>query len=515
MAATPHFVIVGGGTAGWIAAFIIQDSARRMKLDARITVVESSKIPTVGVGEASTAALRVFMQRFKIDEAAFFRETGATFKLGIRHQDWRRKGHAYWGPIDDPHQVVAPPPRAPSDYLNVYCVAAGRRAQEMHLFAPLLERKKAPYALKGDGSLIPLGPFHYAFHFDQALLGKFLRAQSEGIAVVDAVVAGVERDGETGKLTALVFDDSARLKGDFFVDATGFRKELIVKQLGAPWISYAEALPVNRALPFWIDIRPGEEIANYTLAWAQEAGWMWQIPTQGRYGCGYVYSDAFRTPEEAKLEVERALQRPIEPRGDIRFAIGRLEKAWVGNCLAVGLSSSFLEPLESTSIHGTIVQMMLFAGRHLKHPAEMTDADRDDYNRRVSWQVDDFRTFVNAHYAVERDDTSFWRDVRDKRLHPDTKARLARWRKEMPRREHFEDFLFGLPHVGTELYYPVLDGLGLIDRGVAKNEMARQPEVRAFARKTVESLVKEYKLAASKALGHAEFLEIVRNGGHG
>ena len=507
----PHFVIVGGGTAAWIAAFIFQDSARRSGLNARISVVESSKIPTVGVGEASTAAFRVFLQHFGINEFEFFRETGATFKLGIRHQDWRREGYTYYGPVDDPHQVVAPPPGAPSDYLNVYSVSAGRKVQDMHLFGPLLERKKAPYAKKADGSLIPLGPFHYAFHFDQALVGKFLKARSAGIAIVDAIVAGVERDAETGHIAALVLDDGQRLVGDFFVDATGFRKQLIVRELNAPWLSYAKELPVNRALPFWLDIKPGEEIANYTLAWAQEAGWMWQIPTQTRYGCGYVYSDEFKTPEEAKQEVERVLGREIDTRGDIRFQIGRLEKAWIGNCLAVGLASSFLEPLESTSIHGTIVQMMLFAGRYLKNPAEMTEADRDDYNARVGRQVDDFRTFVNTHYVVERDDTPFWRNVRAERLHQETRARLAHWRTEMPRREHFNDFLFGLPHIETQLHYPVLDGLGLLDRELAKREMGEQPEVRAFARKTVESLTKEYKLAATKALGHAEFLEHVRN----
>ena len=155
--------------------------------------------------------------------------------------------------------------------------------------------------------------------------------------------------------------------------------------------------------------------------------------------------------------------------------------------------------------------MMLFADRFLKHPADMTDADRDDYNARVGRQVDDFRTFVNTHYVVERDDTPFWRNVRAERLHPETKARLAHWQREMPRREHFPDFLFGLPHVETQLHYPVLDGLGLLDPKLAKDEMARQPEVRAFARKTVDGLVKEYKLAATKALGHAEFLEHVRN----
>lgn len=508
-----HFVIVGGGTAGWITAFVLQDSARKKKLDARFTVVESSKVPTVGVGEATTAAFRVLLKYFGIDEFEFFRKTEASFKLGIRHQDWRRKGVTYYGPIDDPHQVVAPPPGAPSDYLNVYCVAAGRPVQDMHLFQPLLEQHKAPYAQKADGSLIPLGPFHHAFHFDQALVGKFFASKSKDVEIVDALVSGVERSTQSGDITALVLDSGEKLEADFFVDATGFRKQIIVKELQAPWISYAHELPVNRALPFWLDIEEGEEIANYTRAWAQEAGWMWMIPTQTRYGCGYVYSDEFRTPEDAKREIETVLGREIETRGDIRFSIGRLETPWMHNCLAVGLSSSFLEPLESTSIHGTIVQMMLFAGRFLKVPGEMTDADRADYNKRVGRQVDDFRTFVNTHYMTERDDTPFWREVRAHRIHPETKERLARWQKEMPRREHFPDYLDGLPHIETQLYYPVLNGLGLLNRDAARREMEKEPKLRRYAQETVDGLVREYRAAAAQALGHAEFLRIVREMG--
>jgi len=513
MARQAHFVVVGGGTAGWIAAFIIQDSIRRLKLDARVSVVESTKIPTVGVGEATTAAFHVFLRHFNIDIFEFFRKTEATYKLGIRHEDWRRKGFTYYGPIDDPHMVVQPPAGAPSDYLNVYAVSAGHRVQDMHLFGPLLEKKKAPWALKDDGSLLPLGPFLPAYHFDQSLVGKFLKSKSDGVAIVDNVLTGVERHAETGDVTAVLFEDGERLAGDFFIDATGFRKRLIVGELDAPWISYAHELPVNRALPFWLDIKPGDEIPNYTRAWAHEAGWMWQIPTQFRFGCGYVYSDAFQTPDEAHAAAERIVGQKIEARGDIQFRIGRLEKAWINNVVAVGLSSSFLEPLESTSIHGTIVQMMMFAGQYLRDPALMTEKLRDDYNARVGRQVDDFRTFVNTHYVTERDDTPFWREVRASRIHPETTERLARWRTEMPRREHFPDYLFGLPHVETQLHYPVLDGLGLLDPAVAKAEMARDPKLRKFARETHGSLVKEYRLASSRALGHAEFLEIVRGMG--
>ncbi len=276
------------------------------------------------------------------------------------------------------------------------------------------------------------------------------------------------------------------MDGDFFFDCTGFHKRLIVKELDAPWNSYAHELPVNRALPFWIEHDPAKGIPNYTRAWAQECGWMWQIPTQTRFGCGYVYSDEFCTPEQAKLEVERVLGHEIEVRSDIRFQIGRIETPWMANVLAVGLSSSFLEPLESTSIHGTIVQMMLFARRFLKRPAEMNDGDRADYNLRVGRQVDDFRTFVNTHYLTERTDTPFWREVREHRIHPETRERLEHWKHEMPRHEHFPDFLDGLPHIQTQLHYPVLDGLGLLDPEVARAEMARDPKLRQFARETYD-----------------------------
>ena len=505
-----HLVVVGGGTAGWLAALICQDQARRAKLDLAISVVESRKIPTIGVGEGTTAVFRALFQRFGFDELAFLRETEATIKFGIRHRDWRRLGITYDGPIDDPHQILSPPQGAPSEYLNVYSVAAGRPVSEMHLFEHLMERRKSPYGRKPDGSLIPVGPFHYAYHFDQALVGRYLRKTSNGIAQVDGTVAGIERDPATGNIAALKLEEGGSLAGDFFIDATGFRKRLIGHEMGGAWHSYRSELPVNRAMPFWIDIAEGEEIAPYTLAWAREAGWLWSIPTQKRYGCGYVYSDEFKTPEEAKAEIEAALGRTIEPRNDIRFDIGRLERAWIGNCLAVGLSSSFLEPLEATSIHGTVVQMMMFAGGFLKDAARASDKDRDDYNARVARQVDDFRTFINTHYVSERDDTPFWRFVRNESIGAETKARLERWRHEMPRHEHFPHFLGGLPHVEAQLHYPVLDGLGLLDPALAKAEMAATPAVRAFARKSVDSLVREYKQASLKALGHAEYLALAR-----
>ncbi len=502
-----RIAIVGGGTAGWLAALILREGARKVGRDIAFTMVDSSKIPTVGVGEGSTAVFRQMLRQFGLDEFEFLRETEATIKYGIRHKDWRRPGVSYDGPIDDPHLVAAAPPGTQTSWLNQYCVASGRSVAEPHLFTYLMERGKAPYAARPDGGLVPAGPFHYAFHFDQSLVARYLEKRIEGVERIDAQVVGVDKNPESGDITALLLDEDRRLETDFVIDCTGFRKALIGKEMGAEWVGYGDKLPVNRAMPFWIDLKPGEEINPFTLAWAQQAGWMWSIPTRSRYGCGYVYSDSFKTPDEAQTEIETALGHKIEPRNDIRINSGRLDRAWVGNCLAVGLSSSFLEPLEATSIHGTIVQLLLFSEVHLKAGRADIARHRDAYNQVVGRQVDDFMRFINMHYVSERRDTPFWQTVAEEFILPDTRERLAAWSDHLPRRDDFQPFPGNLPHIEEQLYFPVLDGLGLLDRELARKEMAVQPKLRAHARKTADALTREYRQAALKTLGHREFLE--------
>ncbi|MBC7736855.1 MAG: tryptophan 7-halogenase, partial [Candidatus Saccharibacteria bacterium] len=390
-----HIVIVGGGTAGWLAAMMLSDVAAREGRGGRITVIESSKIGVIGVGEGSTAMFRQMLRHFGLDEAEFLAETGATIKYGIRHRDWRKLGHSYDGPIDSPQMVAG------GADLDLYAVAAGRSVSEAHLFQHLLNGQKAPVARR-EGRDVPAGPYHHAYHFDQALVGAWLQRKAQGVALIDDQVVGVER-GEAG-ISALVLESGTRVEGDFFVDCTGFRRRLI-GELGAEWVSYSDVLPVNRAMPFWVDLKDGEEIAPCTLAWAQKSGWLWWIPTQGRYGAGYVYSDLHTTPDAAKAEIEAALGHEIHPRKDIRIEAGRLRDPWIANCVAVGLASSFLEPLEATSIHGTIVQIMMLS-------AWLGQGEgRDRYNRAVAGQVDDFRDFIGLHYVSERRDSPFWCDV--------------------------------------------------------------------------------------------------------
>jgi tryptophan halogenase len=319
--------------------------------------------------------------------------------------------------------------------------------------------------------------------------------------VIDDQVTAVHRDAATGDITALALESGGEVTGDLFLDCTGFRRRLIT-EMGAEWISYADVLPVNRAMPFWLDIAPGEEIDPFTLAWAQGSGWLWKIPTARRYGCGYVYSDLHLTPDQAQAEIETALGHPIEPRNDIRIGAGRLSKAWIGNCVALGLSSAFLEPLEATSIHGTVVQLMLLTTL-LGKPSPQNP---ERYNATVARQVDDFRDFIRLHYVSERRDTAFWRDVAAS--HPETvAARLDLWSRKTPGAEDFPPFPLGLPHVGHHLHIPVLDGLGLLSPAVAKAELAARPKVRAHARKSAAELIREYRIAAGRAESHRHLLD--------
>ena len=499
--AARRFIIVGGGTAGWLSALMLQEAIAKQNLHATVTVVESSKIPTIGVGEGSTAVFRQMLKHFGFDEFEFLRETQATIKFGIRHKDWRRMGHHYDGPIDDPHLVVEPAGSVPQSYIDIFSCAAGRRLADTHLFAYLLNQQKSPFARKADGGVVPMGPYHHAYHFDQALAGQYLRRKAKGVEIIDAQVSGAKRDALTGDITAL-HSDGGDIEGDFFIDCTGFRRALIGGVMDGQWISYGNVLPLNRAMPFWLDIKEGEELSPFTMAWAQSSGWLWMIPTQARIGCGYVYSDAFTTPDQAKAEIEGVLGRKIEPRNDIKIDAGRQREAWIGNCLSLGLASSFLEPLEATSIHGTIVQMMVFTSFHLK-----TLEGRGAYNEFAGRQVDDFRDFINLHYVSERRDTPFWAAVAADYISPTTQKRLKLWKSKMPGHEDFVPLPGSFAHTEQQLHYPVLDGLGLLNRDVARKFMDAHSDLKIKGKAAADGLAAEYYAAAPRAMGHREFLQ--------
>lgn len=505
---TRHVAIIGGGTAGWLAALMCQKQALEERIPLKLTLIESSKIPTIGVGEGTTSVFGDVLRQLGINEAEFLSQTDATIKYGIRHRDWRALGHSYDGPIDDPYALSEPIAKV-GNWIDTFCVAAGRPVTEPHIFAALMAKDKAPVARQGARD-IALSPYQHAYHFDQAKVGRYLRSKAKGITLLDAVVSHAEKDPQTGDIQSVALDNGPPLEAELFIDCTGFRRALIAEVMGSTWVDYGDVLPVNRAMPFWLDHPKDGDIPTYTLAWAQKSGWMWQIPTQERMGCGYVYSDHHCTPEEAQREIEAVLGHPIEPRNDIKINAGRLSEVWKGNVLALGLAASFLEPLEATSIHGTVVALMLFLKRHFASIGEHSPEDRARFNDAIASQVDDFRDFINLHYVSTRDDSPFWRDVAAQYIQPHVRERLAHWMQNMPASRDFKNELDGLPHIEELLHYPVLDGLGLLSQDTARAQMAQNKHLRDFARQSVDHLRKEAQRAASQALSHRAWLASLR-----
>lgn len=498
--------VVGGGTAGWLSALILQKAFASTGPEVpEIILIESPNIPTVGVGEGSTSVFRQVLFDLEIDEKEFLRETGATIKFGIRHAGWRKDRKSYFGPIDDPNTLSPVPPHAPSNWLHHARIRSGKDAAGAHLFTSLMRLRKAPMALQND-RLVPLSAYHHAYHFDQARLGKFLAKKAKNIRHHLTEIEGVTKNAESGHITHLNCSEGEAIEVDFVIDCSGFRQAIITK-IGADWQSYSDMLWLNKAMPFWLKHQPGQEIAPFTDARAMAAGWMWSIPLQERMGCGYVFSDAHTTPEQAKQEVESRLKCEIEPRGVITMDPGRLKRAWVGNCVAMGLSQSFLEPLEATSIHGTIVQALLLTSNLSSLlEGDASGAAAKAYNEVVGQQIDDFANFINIHYAGGRTDTAFWRDIAQSGIAERQQAALKFWSKTGITSRDFKRLPLNLPHVEEQLYLPVLDGLGLLPKAPSKAVLPDQ-NVLKEARGLLDQHAKEFRQAARHAMGHREYLE--------
>lgn len=459
-------VIVGGGTAGWLSA-IHFSRLWRPRQDApplEITVIESPEISRIGVGESTTGLFTHFIRSFTT-EREFLRETQASFKLGILHRDWRNKGEFYLGPLNDDRQLGIP--RVEPDtfpYFRAASVARGQPAWQHILNSQLMLDHQAPYSRppgRRDESA-----WDYAFHFDTHRVGAFLRKRMPDVKHVQAHVTEVHREPGTDYITGVSLDNGDRVEGDFFVDCSGFQRLLLGGAYKQPWLSYGDYLPVNRALPFSIVHEEGATIPSYTHAWALSAGWLWQIPTQERLGCGYAYSDAFISPDEAQAEVEAALGQPIEPWGDIPFKSGRLERLWVKNCVAIGLSGAFSEPLESTSIHGQLVQLRVLLGDYLTDDFDFEATPvMDSYNRRMGQMYDDFRDFLIMHYQGGRNDSDFWRSIT---VNESARALLDLWRVRVPRRSDLQSYFGSLD---LSLWYYTLDGVGILSQEVAQREL--------------------------------------------
>ncbi|WP_264940611.1 tryptophan halogenase family protein [Sphingomonas caeni] len=410
-------VIAGGGTAGWNVAAALGSTLGTL-LD--ITLVESEEIGTIGVGESTVPTVRRFHQLLGIKEQEFMRDNRASFKLGISFEDWARIGDRY---IHSFGVVGKSTWMGDFHHFWLHAVAQGYGG-EVGQYCFEHEALRA-----GKFACGPESTINYAYHLDAALYARFLRKFSEGFGVrrVEGKITSVDQDGESGFVIAINLESGARIEGDLFIDCTGFRGLLIEQALGAGFEDWGQWLPCNSALP--IQTRAVGPAVPYTRAMAHEAGWMWQIPLQHRVGNGFVYSSDHMSDEAAHDGLHARIEGEVvfAPK-PIRFRAGRRLKTWDKNVVAFGLSSGFVEPLESTSIHliqvgvTRLIQSFPFAG--------ISQAQVDRYNARAQAEIEMVRDFVTLHYKLtEREDSEFWRYCKNMSIPDSLAARIALFRE--------------------------------------------------------------------------------------
>ncbi|WP_353507416.1 tryptophan halogenase family protein [Gimibacter soli] len=478
-------VIAGGGTAGWVAAAALSSQIGQL-ID--VTLVESDELGTVGVGEATIPTHRSYHDIIGVNEAEFMRATRATFKLGISFEHWGALGQKYihsFGKIgvsswmaDFYHLWLEAQADGFGGDLGDYCLEL--RAAEAGKFA--ISQKPA---------------LNYAYHLDAGLYAKFLRAHCEkrGVRRIEGKIQEVRKNGENGFIDCLVMESGKEVKGDLFIDCTGFQALLIGKALGVPYEDWSHWLPMDSAIA--VQTRAISVVPPYTRSIAQDAGWQWRIPLQHRVGNGHVYCSDYMSDDEARHILDHNLdgEQLFEPRL-IRFRTGRRKKIWEKNCVALGLSSGFLEPLESTSIHlfqisaTRLVQMFPFSG--------VSDSLTSFYNKLYDEELLGIRDFIILHYlATKRDDTPFWRDRQTLDIPGSLREKITLF-KEHSIIHQAETDLFR-----ADSWLQVMRGQGLHSEGYHHVGKLMKPEV---LRANMEGYAARVKEFVSKLPRHEDFV---------
>lgn len=396
-------VIVGGGTAGWMAANLM--AARWGRKGFEIYLIESPEIGIIGVGEGSTPQLKGFMDSLDIREADWMPACNATYKLGITFKDWStRPGFtSYFHPFPAQPDDYTAPAFFHNSYVRRQGVDIEGHPDHFFLTTYLAKQKLAPIPAKNF-------PFeiNYGYHFDATLLGKYLGkvARSRGVRHISATVNKVKLN-ELGEIDRLLLDTGEEVAGDIFVDCSGFRGLLIQQALKGEFISFRKNLFNDSAVV--MPTEAGEELESQTVSTALKYGWAWSIPLTNRYGNGYVYSSAFCDADQAETELREKLgllDSDVEAR-HLKMKVGRLQQHWLKNCVAVGLSQGFIEPLEATALH--LVQETVEGFIDAYEKGDFGDCHRQAFNENINNRFEAVRNYIVAHYRVNsRSDTEYW-----------------------------------------------------------------------------------------------------------
>jgi len=482
-------VIVGGGSAGWITAaplarMLCGDPAKRCE----VVVVESPEIGTIGVGEATLPTISFYNQMLGLDEADFVRSTKASFKLGIEFRDWGRVGHHFFHGFGEFGPNIHHRPLW-MYWLRLRAADPTLPSYEEWSTATVMARQ-GRFALPRPGEASPAGAYSYAYHFDAALYGAYLRdyALRHGAQRIEGTITHVETRPEDGFVSTLVLRDGRRVDGDLFIDCSGFRALLIGGAMNSPFEDWSHWLPCDRALA--VPSERVDPVTPCTTSTAKVAGWQWRIPLQHRTGNGLVYCSAYLSEDTASALLLSGLDSKAldEPR-PLRFTTGRRREAWVKNVVAVGLSSGFLEPLESTSIQ--LIMDGVSRLTALWPDQQFAPALAAEFNRQMAYRYESVRDFIILHYKLgERRDSDFWRYCAGMPI-PDALAHQIELFSSTGRVAILEPEGFGVPSWASifmglglmpERYDPYVD---LVDGDVVRQHLTG---VREAIRQTVSAM---------------------------
>ena len=494
-------VIVGGGTAGWMAAAAL---ARTIEFPVSIQLIESEDIGTVGVGEATVPHLRAFNDTLRIDEIEFVRAVRGTFKLGIQFVDWARIGDRYihgFGSIG--HDFRGLPFHQFWTKLNLAGSAHDIGEYSINTAAAPAGRFMAGASDVPAGS--PLAQIHYAYHFDAGLYAQYLRryAEARGVKRIEGEVVDVGLRASDGFIEAVTLRSGAKIPGELFIDCSGFRGLLIEQALKTGYEAWTQWLPCDRAVA--VPCEKTGPATPYTRSTARVAGWQWRIPLQHRTGNGYVYSSPHVSDDEAAATLLANLdgRALAEPRV-LKFTTGRRKKMWNRNCVALGLASGFLEPLESTSIY--LIQSGIARLLHMLPDSRMSPTLQDRYNAEAAFEIERIRDFLILHYcATERRDSEFWSYCGTMSI-PDSLEHKIRLFRESARFYRESDEMFALTSwvqvmVGQRIvpqgYHPLVDAVPVAEleklndsvRGVIASCVAAMPLHEQFIERYCKSPV--------------------------
>lgn len=481
--------IVGGGTAGFVSALILQ---KTFGDKIKIRVVRSTKIGIIGVGEGSTEHWADFLSYINVEHKEVIKKCDATIKCGIMFRNWTSKDYI--------HNVSEPYDKRYSQQRLAYTklMAEGRSIFEMVHPEMLVNKVHKRHA---ENFTSPVNQYH----FNTNKLNEFLTNLSieRNIDVIDDEIKDVILN-ENGEVDYLVGEND-NYNSDFYIDSTGF-KRVIMSKLGAKWKSYEKYLKLNTAIVFPTGDK--ENYNTYTTATAMKYGWRFNIPVFGRHGNGYIFDGNYITADEAKKEVEEELGHEINVAKEIKFTPGALEKSWLKNCYAVGLSANFVEPLEATSIGTSISQAYLLANYLINYDENTIEF----VNKQVNSIMDNIRDFVFLHYLTDRDDTKFWQDVKKIEMPDSLKEKMKLWKNRLPYAEDFSsqsDYCLFWDRNFTLVMY----GLGLINRDSLRQIVEKTNKM--FLNNVndiieVEEGHLDFAIQNNELITHKEYLKTIR-----